>query len=195
MNVPFITGFWVVILLYYVIRFVRVLLRWKHPVVFPLTEDEWASIGVHPNKKIGKLSISHQKIAVWGNGLIIFLMIAWIVFETFIAKRHFPAVIAFIPTLWNLPKLWNLFAFQEDGIVCGYRFVPWKRVQSYQFIPIDQNHRYYGYSPALNEGYELMIHTKLTEVSCLVTTERVKEKLGLLLDEQIRIHHTRTEVE
>lgn len=191
MNVTFITVFWVVILFYYVIRFVRVLLKWKNPVVFPLTKDEWTSIGVHPNKTVGKLEIFHQKVAVWGNGLTIFFIAGWIVFETIIAKQHFPAVIALIPTLWNLPKLWNHFAFQKDGIVCGYRFVPWKRVQSYQFIPIDQNHRYYGYSPELNEGYELLIHTKFSEVSCLVTTESVKQKLILLLEEQLKIHQTR----
>lgn len=191
MYITVITGLWVSILIFLTIRFIRILFKMRQTVVFPLTEVEWNSILVHPNKTVGKPDLSHQKMAVWGNGLVIFFITLWIVVETLLLKRHFPAAIVFAPILWNLPKLWNLFAFLKQGIVCGNRFVPWNRLQSYQFIPIDKHHRYYGYSPKLNEGYELLIHTKFSEVSCLVTTESVKQKLILLLEEQLKIHQTR----
>jgi len=82
--------------------------------------------------------------------------------------------------------LWNLFAVQEGGVLCGGRFLSWKKIQSYQFEPISPNQRLYGYNPEVNSGWELLIQTRLSAVSCIVTSEEVKEKLTRMLEEQNR---------
>lgn len=174
-----------VFLLYVGIRFVHVLIKMRKPVVFPVTVEDWEAIRMQPKKPIGRLAVSNQKTAVWIHSLFILIFTALVLYELFTPKCNTLFLFVFIPSLLNLPKLWNLFAVQEDGVLAGQRFVPWDRMQSYAFIPIDIHHRFYGYSPELNEGYELMIQTKWSEVSCLVTSEAVKEKLAQLLDENL----------
>lgn len=177
--------FMLAFMLYLGIRFVQVLVKMRKPVVFPVTKEEWEGIRMIPQKPLGSPTISGQKMAVWFNSLfILFLSIVTIV-EIAMLKRNLFTLFVLVPALFNLPKLWNLFVVQEQGILCGARFVPWHKIQSYQFIPIDIHHRFYGHSTELNKGYELMIQTKLSAVSCLVTTEAVKGKLAEMLDEQI----------
>lgn len=175
------------VLLYLGIWFVRVLIKMRQPVVFPITKQEWRAIRIHPQKSVSLPIISQQKAAVWIMALVISFFSVLALYYTLVAKQNWSIFVVFIPTLLNLTKLWNLFVVQEGGILCGGRFVPWKRIQSYQFIPIDMNHRYYGFSPELKDGYELMVHTKMSEVSCIVTTEAVKEKLIHMLDEHITV--------
>lgn len=177
--------FMLAFMLYLGFRFVRVLVKMRKPVVFPVTKEEWSGIRMLPQKPLGLPTIYGQKMAVLFNSLfILFLSIVTIV-EIALLKRNLFTLFVLVPALLNLPKLWNLFVVQEDGILCGARFIPWHKIQSYQFIPIDIHHRFYGYSSELNKGYELMIQTKLSAVSCLVTTEAVKGKLAEMLDEHM----------
>lgn len=178
-----------ILLFYLSFRFFRLLLKMRQPVVFPMTREDWKAIRVRPEKEVGLPNVSNQKTGVLTNGLLLVLLTAVALVDVFIAKQNWPIFIVFIPALLNLTKVWNLFAVQEEGILCGERFLPWKRIQSYQFIPIDLNHHFYGFSSEVNEGWEFMIKTKFSTISCLVTTEEVKEKLTGLLDEQLAVQY------
>ncbi|MCG7344908.1 hypothetical protein MHZ92_12240 [Sporosarcina sp. ACRSL] len=163
-------------------RFFRLAIKMKQPAVFPITEEDLKAIRTQPQKAVNKPLLSHQKIGLLMMGLtLLFLLIVviFILLDSTIQTSYF---IIPLLTLLNFNQFWNLFAIVEDGVLCGGRFVQWKSIQSFQFEPIDTNHRFYGYAPEVNSGHELKIKTKFTEVSCIVTSEAVKEKLTGLLE-------------
>ena len=169
---------------YFCFRYVRLVIKIKQPAVFPVTEEELKAIRKQPQKPVSLPVLSHQKnsFILSGLTLVLLLMIAIYALNS---TTGWPTFIIFIPALLNFNQFWNLFAIIEDGVLCGGRFVPWKSIQSYQFEPIDTNHRFYGYAPEVNSGYELKIKTKQSAVSCIVTSEEVKEKLAGILDARI----------
>jgi len=59
--------------------------------------------------------------------------------------------------LINGENVLNVFAIQAEGILDRGRFVRWKRIKEYRFIPIDLSHKFYGYTNEVNDGYELLI--------------------------------------
>src|SRR5690606_27383198 len=76
----------------------------------------------------------------------------------------------------------NLFAVLDDGFLVGGKFISWGRIKEYQFIPIDMNHRSYGYYREVNKAYELKIKEKFRTYSLIVMTEEMKGKLEQLLN-------------
>jgi hypothetical protein len=61
-----------------------------------------------------------------------------------------------IPSFYS-HNLLNVFAIVEGGALSGSRFVAWKIMKSFDFIPIDENHKFYGYSKEVNNGYEFKL--------------------------------------
>ncbi|WP_246943028.1 hypothetical protein [Bacillus pinisoli] len=80
--------------------------------------------------------------------------------------------------------LLHLFAVVEDGVLHGNRFVPWRQIQSFVFVPIYTLHMYYGYSQEVNDRYELILKKRLFTLSCIVASEEMKERLTQALSEQ-----------
>ncbi|MGN7387908.1 hypothetical protein [Sporosarcina sp. SAFN-015] len=175
-----------ILFLFLCFRFFRLVIKMKQPTVFPVTEEDLQVIRVQPKKTIERPIISQQKSALtWlGFNLSIFLILA--VYKLLDTTINLPYDFVFIWALIYFNHIWNLFAVVEDGVLCQGKFVSWKNIHSYHFEEIDQNHRFYGDSPEVNSGYELWIMTKYSEVSCVVTSEVVKEKLAGILDAHLK---------
>lgn len=182
-NWDILTG---ILFLFLCFRFFRLVIKMKQPIVFPVTEEDLQAIRVQPKKTIERPIVFEQKSALkWlGFSLAIFLIMA--VYNLLDTTIHLPSAYVFIWSLINFNHIWNLFAVVEDGVLCGGKFVSWKNIRSYHFEEIDKHHRFYGDSPEVNSGYELWIMTKYSEVSCVVTSEVVKEKLAGILDAHLQ---------
>ena len=170
---------------YIFFKFFRIVIKLKQPIVFPITEEDLKSIRIQPKKTVSLPVLSQQKSGLFITGYALLFILLLLFFDLFEGSRLYAFYIIFIPLYFNFNQTWNLFAIVESGVLCGGRFVPWKKVHSYHFEPIDINNRFYGFSPKVNAGYELWVTTKFSEVSCIVTSEEVKEKLTGILDERI----------
>lgn len=175
------------ILGYLFYRYIQVLIKLKQKIIFPISMEEVASTRKHPEKIVDAPTYSKQK-----SGIIIYSIM-------FI----FVVIVYFLGTFFNISNLsyyllllllfsysydtLNLFAVTEEGILSGVRFVAWDKIRSFHFIPIDMNHKYYGFSKEANSGYELRMKTKGLSISCIVTTEAMKEKLDQLLSEHVKV--------
>ncbi|WP_252504373.1 DUF5673 domain-containing protein [Sporosarcina sp. Marseille-Q4943] len=170
---------------YLCFRFIRLIIKLKRPAVFPITEEDLKAIRRQPQKAVNLPVISEQKSGFFVMGVTLLGLLLLAVFKLQDSTIQTPYLIIPLVALINFNQSWNLFAIVEDGVLCGGRFVPWKRIQSYQFEQIDTNHRFYGYSPEVNSGYELKISTRFFEVGCIVTSEERKEKLTKILDARL----------
>lgn len=168
-------------------RFFRILIKMKQPAVFPVTEEDLKATRIQPKITVELPIISRQKTGLLKMGIVLLLLFSLMVIDLFSKSIALPYAIVIILALFNFNQFWNLFAIVEDGVLCGGRVVPWKSIQSYQFEQIDMNHHFYRDSPEVNIGYELWIITKYSEVSCIVTSEAVKEKLTGILDAHLSI--------
>lgn len=182
-NRDILTG---ILFLFLCFRFFRLVIKMRQPTAFPVTEEDLQAIRVQPKKTIERPVISQQRSALkWlGFSLSIFLILA--AYKLLDTTINLPYATVLIWALIYFNYIWNLFAFVEGGVLCGGKFVSWKSIQSYHFEEIDKNHRFYGDSPEVNSGHELWIMTKYSEISCVVTSEVVKEKLVGILDAHLK---------
>ncbi|MGG0655515.1 hypothetical protein [Rummeliibacillus pycnus] len=166
---------------YFCYKFIHLLIKLKKDKIFPITNEELIAIRTNPQKVVSLPTFSKQKIEIF---LYIFILlfvigmfIIGIVFKNFDASFY---LLVFLPFSYSY-NLLNLFAIIDDGVLSGSRFVPWKKIKSFQFVPINLNHKYYGYSKEVNEGYELIMKEKFSTIRCIVTTDEAKEKLTKIL--------------
>ncbi len=150
--------------------------------MLPVTAEELASIRKEPKKTVKPPTYSSQKSGIISYILVLIFIIGmfilnWIFLDDVVFMFYF---LVMIP-VFHMSNFLNLFAVTKDGILCGARFAPWKNIKSFEFVRIDMNHNYYGFSSEVNDQYELKIKTKFSTLSCIVTTEEMKEKLGDLL--------------
>ena len=154
-------------------------------VIVPIKSEELAFIRKHPQKTVDLPLYSKQKLGIVMYGAMLLFVIVMFIVGIFINNLDWQFyLLLFLPLTYS-HDLFNLFAFSKDGVLSGSRFVPWKRVKSFQFIPIDVNHKLYGYSTEVNNGYELIIKTKGFSVRGIVTSNEMKEKLTNILNEQV----------
>lgn len=173
---------------YYIYHFIQVLLRMGQHVVLPVSEAEMSAIRKHPEKRIDLPTFQKQKVGILLYcGVLLFVVIMFILIfyyrnpeENFNWALYLTLLLPFSYT-----DVLNLFAIQKDGILAGNKFIPWEKIKSYQFIPIDMNHRFYGYDREANNGYEMKIKGKFRSYNCVVMTEEMKEKLEWILDDKI----------
>ncbi|MFS0689989.1 hypothetical protein AB1K89_12220 [Sporosarcina sp. 179-K 8C2 HS] len=170
---------------YLCFRFIRLFINLKQLAVFPISEEDLKAIRTQPQKVVNWPVISHQKSGLFVMGLTLLSLLILLVFKFLDSTIQITYYIIPLFALFNFNQAWNLFAIVEDGVLCGGRFLPWKSIRSYQFEQIDTNHRFYGYSPEVNSGYELEMKTQYSTVSCIVTSEAVKEKLTGILDARL----------
>lgn len=162
---------------YFSYQFILMLLKMKQKVILPVTHEEIAVIRKHPDKRVDFPTYAKQKV-----GIIIYSCMLLLVIVMFLLGAFFQLfgwtlyLLIFVP-LANSYNLLNLFAVVEDGLLSGNRFIPWKKIKSFQFVPIDINHKYYGFSKEANDGYELRIKTIGFPASCVVTSIEMKKKL------------------
>lgn len=170
---------------YFAYRFIQVLFKMRQPALFPVTEGDLASIRKHPTKPIDLPKLSNQKTGIFiYSGMLVFVMV---MYSLGVADDgwSFPFYLLLVLPFSYSQDTLNLFAITEDGILSGVRFIPWKRVKSFEFVPIDMNHKYYGFSKEVNESaHELKITIKGITISCVVTSEETKNKLENVLNTQ-----------
>lgn len=169
--------FFLLVIGYFSFEFYKVLDKMKKKVILPSTADELGMIRKHPQKQSYPPTYASQKV-----GIIIYILVLLYVMSMFIAGTFFNNfnwsfyLLVFLPLGYSYDLL-NQFAFTEDGVLCGSRFVAWKKVKSYTFIPINLNHKYYGYSKEANDGYELKIKSKFRTFSCVITSDNMRNRV------------------
>lgn len=168
----------IAVLLYFTANFIRLVYKLKGPVIFPLTIQDQENIKIFPQRKNARQSLKGIKGSAFL--YVIALMFAYgaLIYSYLFSINTF--ILAVIPVV-NIKNLLNLFAIVEKGIILGNKYIPWRKMKSFNFQPIDFNHPYYGYSKEINNGYELVIKKQLFSVRCIVTDENTKHKLQSIL--------------
>ncbi|MGP4108114.1 hypothetical protein [Virgibacillus sp. L01] len=173
---------------YYSYKFIQVMIKMRQDIILPTTNEEITSIRKYPQKVVNFPIYSKQKIGIIVYSLNLVFVIVMFFLGLFLNGVNW----SFYPLMTILLiysySFLNLFAVIGDGVLCGSRFVAWKKVKSFQFIPIDLNHRYYGASKEVNDKYELRIKTKFRFINCIVTTGEMKEKLNMILSEHMAVN-------
>lgn len=187
--------FFFIIIVYLSFRFVQLLTKINQQAIIPITAEEMKSLRIYPQKSVDFPSYSKQKV-----GIILYILMLIFVMAMFVIGAFNKSIewsyylLVFLP-LVHSDNLLNLFAVVDDGLISGRRFVSWKKIKSFHFAPIDMNHRFYGYSKEVNEGYELKIRVKYFSISCIVTSKEMKEKLAEILSENGAVDQKRSELE
>lgn len=175
-----------IIIGYFVYTFIQVLLKMKKEIVFPSTTEQ-AALRKHPERPLALPTYSHQKSGIMMYSIILLFVITMFGIALFTDLFNWSVYLLLFLPLANSYQLLNLFAVVDDGILSGSRFIAWKHIKSFHFISIDGNHKYYGYSKEANNGYELKMKTKGFPISCVITSDEVKEKLTEVLAEHVQL--------
>ncbi|MFS0673917.1 hypothetical protein [Ornithinibacillus sp. 179-J 7C1 HS] len=175
------------VLIYHSYQFIRVLFKMKENVIFPTNEMEALAVRKFPDKKIEPATYKAQKIGIIFYTFLLLFMVGILLAGLFVQGFNNWIIFLFILLPFSHSHdLFNMFAILEDGLMAGSRFIPWKKVKSIQFKRIDINHRYYGHSKEVNDnGYEMIIKKRLTNISCIVISRDMKEKLTEIVHERI----------
>lgn len=175
---------------YYIYQFVQVLFRLGHHVVLPISEKELLGIRKHPDKLIYHPTFSRQKRGIiFYSCLLLFIVTMFFLLFFF---REEDSINWLLNVMFLLPLTYsddilNLFAIVDDGILSGNRFISWNKIKDVQFIPIDMNHRFYGFNKEVNNGYELKVKGRFRSTSCVVMSDEMKDKLTEIISEKANI--------
>jgi len=173
--------FFIVIILY-TYRFITVLIKMKKEKVFPVDKVDIDSIKKYPDKKLFPPTYSGQKPAILIHSILLIFVTVMFILGAFYSMFNWTLYFLIFLPIANSYQLFNLFAVLEDGILSGSQFIRWNRIKSCQFIPINIEHRFYGYSKTVNDGYELKIKMGFMTTSSFVTSLETKEKLQQILN-------------
>src|SRR5690625_1466706 len=164
---------------------IRVFLKMKQSVIVPVMQEERLAIREHPGKPIDSPIYSKQeKEIIIDISVLVFISVMFVLGVS-LQLFDWPFYLLLLLPVANAYNPLNLFAVLEDGLLSGRRFIAWKHIKSFQFVPIDIDHRYYGFTKEANVGYELKIKTSGFSVSCIVTSIETKEKLIHVFNEQL----------
>ena len=179
--IVFLNTVFLIVIVYFCYKFIRLLVKLKKDKIFPITNEELIAIRTYPQKVVRLPTISKQKTEIFlYSFLLLFIIGMYIIGVFFKGLDTSFYLLMFLPLSYS-HNLLNLFAIINDGVLSGNRFVPWKKIKSFQFVLINLNHRYYGYSKEVNDGYELIMKEKFSTIRCIVTTNEAKEKLIKIL--------------
>lgn len=175
---------------YFIYQFAQVLFRLDHHVIFPISGENLAGIRKYPSKPIDEPTFSEQKTGIiLYSCLLLFVVVMFFVLYFF---READSINWFFNVMLLLPLTYsddgiNLFAIVDDGILSGNRFIAWNKIKEVQFIPIDMNHKFYGFNKEANNGYELKVKTKFKSTSCIVMSNETKDRLTEIIRDKINI--------
>lgn len=151
----------------------------------PVTIEELQAIRKFPQTHIKFPAYSQHKTGIIiYTLLLVYLNVMMIISLTFRGFDWHLYLLLMLPLI-HTSNLLNLFAVVKDGLLSGTRFVAWKDIRSFQFVPIDRNHKYYGNGKEVNNGYELKIQTAFLPISLIVTTDSMKEKITDIMEEKM----------
>ncbi|WP_382390880.1 hypothetical protein [Lentibacillus juripiscarius] len=160
----------------------------KKDVILPTTQEEIAAIRTYQQRTVKFPTYSEQKAGIIMYSLTLLFMFVMFFIGTCLKEfelSFYPLI--FLPLLHTYNFL-DLFAVLDDGILCGTRFIAWGKIKSFEFVRIDMNHKYYGFSKEVNDKYELRVKAKFHYISCIVTTDEIKEKLNSVLNEHVAVN-------
>lgn len=180
----------ILLISFLIFKFVQALLKIRQGVSFPITAHELSDLRTHPQKPLNFPTYADQKAGIIFYCLLLLFIVTMFLLGVLFQPFSGAVYLILIIQVLSANNLLNLFAVVEDGIVSGDRFIAWNNIKSFQFIPIDINHKYYGFSKEANGGYELKIKTKGFPVSCVVTSTEMKDRLEQIL----RVNVNETEV-
>ncbi|KAA9016948.1 hypothetical protein [Niallia endozanthoxylica] len=166
---------------YYTYRFVQLLIKMNQTIIVPATDSEKNAVRIFPQKVVNSPTYSKQK---WGIILYSFMLLFVIAMFIIGWDLNWSYQLLLLLPLVHSRNSFNLFAIVEAGLLCGNRYIAWKQIKSFQIIPIDQNHRYYGYTKEVNEGYEFIIKAKGHSCSVITTSNEMKDRLTSMIQEQ-----------
>ncbi|UOQ49346.1 hypothetical protein MUN88_04295 [Gracilibacillus caseinilyticus] len=174
-------------IIYYNYKLIQVLWKMKKQIILPTTSEELKSLRRYPQKTVDFPSYSTQKTALIMYAFI--LLFLSIIFIVDLLSNEFQSIyLVFFPAYIYSHQLFNIFAVVDEGVISGSRFIPWEKMKSFQLIPIDINHKYYGFEKEVNNnGFELKIKTGISSISCIITSEELKINLVQILNK--KIHH------
>ena len=184
-----------IVIAYLGYKFIQVLIKMKQKVILPTTNEERAAIRKIPGKIIDFPTYSKQKVAIIIYSFMLLFVIAIFVFGILSHNFGWSFYLLFFLPLSYSYNLLNLFAIVEGGLLSGSRFIPWNKIKSFHFVPIDINHKYYGYTKEVNGGYELKVKAKLFSTSCIITSAEMKEKLSNVLTEHAKVNEEESGVQ
>ena len=170
---------------YFTFHFLLLLIKMKQNILLPITMEEKNVLRRFPKRPIGIPSFSEQKWGILIYSLVLLFLIIMFILAALKGSFRWSYFLLLFLLLNNTNNLLNTFAFVEEGIISGSRFIPWRKIKSYHFNPIDKNHKFYGYDKEVNAGYELKIKTNGFSTYCIVTSEEVKERIGKLINDHI----------
>ncbi|WP_077303085.1 hypothetical protein [Virgibacillus pantothenticus] len=179
----------VLALVYYSFRIIQVIIKLRQRIVLPATRAERNAIRKHPQKITGPPTVEGQKNGLIINAALVLFIIAMftIVYITDVFSWHqYLFMLLFLAYSYFMLPL-NLFAVKHDGILIGMRFIPWKRINTIDVVPIDKSHRYYGFSQEANKGYVLKIKYTFGYASFVITSEQMLKRLLKLLKEHVKV--------
>lgn len=168
-------------------QFIQLLIMMKQEIILPTTNEELLAIRKYPLKTVDFPSYSKQRVGIIVYSVLLLVVVVLFFLGVFIFDFDWSLYLLMFLPLANSQNLLNLFAVVEDGLLIGRRFIVWKKIKSFQFIPIDPNHPFYGYSKEVNGGYELKISTKLFSTNCIVTSDEMKERLDRILTNHVML--------
>jgi hypothetical protein len=178
-------GLFFIILAYFLFRFGRVVMKMKKTIIVPTNTEEIVSIRNYPLKHVDFPTYSKQKWGILLYTLVLLFVCTMYVVGILIKQFDWTFYLLLFLPLSHSTNLLNIFVVLEDGILSGNRFISWKRIKSFQVVPIDKNHKYYGYEKEVNHTYELILKGTLLSVSVIVTSEELVEKLSKIIHEHI----------
>jgi len=158
----------------------------RQKILFPNTPEQMDYIRKYPGKRLGIPTYSEQKVGIIVHLFVLLFVIILFLLGFFLQMFNWTFYLLLFLPLAISSNLFNLFAIVEGGILSGSRFIAWNRITSFQFVPIDSNHRFYGYSKKVNEGYELQIKTKIFSTNCIVTSKEMKRKLHTIFNDHLQ---------
>lgn len=182
----------VLAIVYYSFRIIQMIIKLRQGIIFPATKEERSAIRKHPQKTTAPPTVEGQKNGLIINAVLVLFIIAMftIVYITDVFSWHqYLFMFLFLTYAYFMLPL-NLFAVKHDGLLIGMRFIPWKRVNMIHVVPINKNHKYYGFSQAANQGYVLKIKYTLGFASFVITSEQILKRHLKLLKEHVKVEET-----
>lgn len=174
------------IVIYYSYYYIILITKMKKTALIPFGKNDLKTVRKFPQKSADAPVISKNKLGLTMYAAMLVFLIAMFIFGKYNMKFSWTYLyLLFIPLI-NARDLLNVFAVYDDGFISGSKFVPWKKLQSFHFKKIDLNHKYFGYSQDVNEGYELILKTKMASHSFVVTEEEMKERLASIFEEHVK---------
>ncbi|MFD1171598.1 hypothetical protein [Oceanobacillus picturae] len=171
-----------ILIAYQIMRYIQVLVKMKKKAIFPVEEKDIMAIRRHPVRPVVRPTYKAQKNGVIIYGVFLLFMTALFIYT--VSLGNWPLLLTPAISLLYLHNLFNMLTIVKDGLLVGGRFVHWKDIKSFQFKPIDIDHRFYGHTKEVNEaGYELVFKRRLFSSYCIVISEETKDKITEILRE------------